>query len=205
MNFAAPQFIPSGQDKYDRPTLIAAVIMITGCGLGFMITALNRQLIANPVINIILFIAIAPLLSMAFINMKRFKPLNGAFAGELIIDENSVSFSGRKILFSEISNIEFVIFDYYGTYIGDRNSRSIHPSLSQGVGNYIKMTTSSGEKITIYFKLLDKDDHLRLVPIMSQLIAQNKIPFLKGISMLNLNYKQVQELKEQIAKLNVTV
>ena len=93
-------------------------------------------------------------------------------------------------------NMELIYGDYYGR---SATTDVFSPRLSQGVGNTIKIKTIAGEDILLHYRLNDKEHIQQLMPIIRMLAIQGKMPVIRAVSLLKLNYKEVQELKAEMA------
>ena len=132
-----------------------------------------------------------------------FCPLNGETNGILEINDSQIIYGDKEIDFNDIVDINFNMVNMeliYGDYYGRSATTDVFSTrLSQGVGNTIKIKTIAGEDILLHYRLNDKEHIQQLMPIIRMLAIQGKMPVIRAVSLLKLNYKEVQELKAEMA------
>jgi len=213
MIFEAPLFIPSGKTKKDIGTKIVYAMW------GVVFAILIPSIVFNPskevqnVLNYFVYFSSLVIVVVTGSNLIRLCPLNGEIKGILKIDETQICYGDQKINLSDINDINFNITnigglgvgDYYGSRVtGDMAYTGpimLSPSLSQGVQNTINIKTKTGEDILLNYRLNNREHIQQLKPLVKILAIKGKIALIQAISILKLNYKEVQELKKEMDEL----
>lgn len=126
----------------------------------------------------------------------KYKWLDGYFEGSLIINTNSIQVANQSFEIIDIRKIEFKFVNYYGKKEDFRHN--VNPILSQGTSNLIKLSLNNGQTIKAFFKLNFKEHHKFLNPFIVQMIKAEKISFLRGIELLDINdYDDIQQFKRK--------
>jgi hypothetical protein len=203
MSFKAALFEPGDYKKKDLWYILMFVFLFGGIAIGAILSLQHAQY-AGLISGLLLGMGLVMMLA----NNWRYAPLKGQLNGFLEISNDAITFADRKVPFIDIEKIEIYALDYYG----GRDAEAMRyrkgtpkPCLSQGVSNHLKICTKAGENIVVYFKQEQQSDKLKLIPFMAQLIILDKIHYLKGISMLDLKYTEVKQLKEELSKNNYPV
>ncbi len=191
MTFEAPIFIPNTRKRYDLLSVIV-YSLFGGALVGCLIKPFNWLTPHFIVIGVLFLI-------FKYSNNTRYEPLNGIINGTMKISDNTIMFDERRINLDEIVSVDFQSSKYYGERKHSDTSGVYSPNLSQGVKNYIKITTDKGEEITTWFRLTDKEHAQQLRELVKWFTVKGKIPLLHTISLLQLPYKEVQELKAEMA------
>ncbi|HTB99920.1 MAG TPA: hypothetical protein VK705_04510 [Ferruginibacter sp.] len=203
MTFEAPLFIPSGKIKKDIGTLIIYAsqgIVLLMCVLG-LIFNFPKEVEDVSFYFLISFLSIMLITQIS--NFFRQGPLNGEIAGILKIDETKICYSDRIVSLRDVDDINFNLIsleadfgDYYNRFVSDATLYT--PMISQGVENTIEIKTIAGEDILLHYRLNDKYHIQQLMPLVRILAILGKMPIIRAVSLLKLNYKEVQELKAEM-------
>ncbi|MCC6582587.1 MAG: hypothetical protein IT271_02695 [Chitinophagales bacterium] len=125
--------------------------------------------------------------------------LNGELKGNLVIGKDFISFDGVKTEIQLIKNVHFNIYDYYEKIINSRSLQFYFPTLSQGVDNSIRFTTTNGKFYTVFFRLNSKYHRNDLNPFITELIKHRIILLNEGIELMQLKTKEeIEELRNII-------
>lgn len=203
--FKAPYFEPGEPSKIDWWVVWMCIFIVGGFILLPIIDHYGGKILSE--------FSIAPLVlgfAMMIGNRWRYALLKGKLEGFVEINDEEIKLPGKVVSISSIESVEVETFDYYGGLEPEairkwRTKIYPYPLLSQGVENYFKIKTKGNEDITIYFKQENKDDRLKLIPFMAQMIVLDKIHYLKAISMLGLKYEEIKQLKEELGKYNYEI
>lgn len=202
MTFEAPIFIPSGKIKRDVGTTIIYVMWVLIFAILIPSAIFNFPEGLQHFLNIFIYLGIGIWMIIITSNFFRYEPLNGEIKGKVKMNDTKITFGDRVIEFNDIIDFnfdkyfDFNFMDYYSR--GHYNYRGLEPYLSQGVNNAIHIKTK--EDITINFRLENKEHGMELKPFVRMLALKNKMPLIRAISLLKLNYKEVEALKAEIAK-----
>lgn len=187
-------FIPNRKRNVLTPNTIVYSLFFATVTI-FMVAALIRQ---HP--EYILFLFLIPLIFSIYFFISKFwkhKPLDGDLFDSLIINSNYIKITDQFFQLEEIKKINLQFINYYGEKEDYRYN--YNPILSQGTSNHISVVLKNGQTIKTYFKLNFKDHYKTFFPFITKMIKLNKISFLRGIELLEINdYHKIQEFKKEL-------
>jgi hypothetical protein len=194
MDFEAPIFVPAEKKGRDWSNVIAYSCF----GMAMLLAAISGKfpdtVFSANVPPFLYLFCLAPL-GITLINMGRYVPMNGELKGSLKLDDHSISFNDRTLNYDDIESMDFAI----GSYKDSRRYRSrgdFGPSLMWGVDNRIEIKCKASESISIWFQLENKEVESQLKSIIKELIIKGKVLYLKGLSLLQIHYSEVKEIKK---------
>lgn len=125
-----------------------------------------------------------------------YEVLKGYIDGEIKFGRQSIEFDGYRHSIEVIKEISFSFSDKKGDslnhFFGSFNGR-----VSNGVGNSVTVTFKDDKTVTIYFQVPYIFKIQSMKPILIS-YTQNKIMSFNNLqSLLCVNYKDVQELKQE--------
>ncbi|MGY6523511.1 MAG: hypothetical protein ACXIUD_17400 [Mongoliitalea sp.] len=198
--FKAQIFIPSKGINWrinsSRLMYGGFILLIT---IGFIASQLSLSLSIDFLIRALLFSLLGLILYASYWGANENEKKFGKLEGEVRISLDSIDLNNTKYFWSQIDQVKFCVFAILGeklwpdTYPIARYYGG--PAYSQGVDSFIEFKFD-GDKVKVFFQLESPSQKVELSRMIRLLFFNDRIDLSTTYLGLNLEYKEIQELKK---------
>ncbi|MBA3828811.1 MAG: hypothetical protein H0X33_07730 [Taibaiella sp.] len=169
-------------------TLMGAICLVIVLPIGEQLNLVLRLSLA--------FIFFIHFIYRLFTRYSTHKMLKGYIQGEIQLKPEKIIFDSKTIPITDIKTLKFYFYDWDGQETGI-SFRSLNGLLSNGIDNSITIYFVNGGERKVFFQRKKSDDIVLIKPLLIEYCKSGLIGFHDLITMLNLSYREVQELKAE--------
>jgi len=171
--------------------------------IAFVANRLTLSLSIDYLIRTLLIAILGLILYASYWGSHEIEKKFGNLEGELRISLDSIELNDSFYSWSQIDQVKFRVFAVVGEMLWSQTIPITRyyggPAYSQGVDNFIEFK-ADGKKVKVFFQLETPSHKVELRNIMRLLFLNNRIDLSTTYLGLNLEYEEIQELKNSKIK-----